>query len=138
MNIYIFLRRKSSAPFVSDRLPRALRADGGEGILGRSPWRPACRRQSEAHAYSPPLCSRTLKGNRPQTARYANPRHDRRVAHHCHSTLCPGESAGCMCLHLDFDPALEETWPRRPAHVPPRLWPVTYRRPATAGLGHVP
>ena len=66
-------------------------------------------------------------------------RYDWRVAHHGHSTLCPGQSAGCMCLHLDFDPARggDVTASSR-ARPPPSFDQSRTAAPATAGLGHVP
>ena len=62
------------------------------------------------HMHVPFLCvhahCRELPSDRAVSSSFSmQSRYDRRVAHHGHSTLCPGESAGCMCLHLDFDPA---------------------------------
>ena len=108
INIYIFPRRRPATPSVSARLPRSLRAGGGEEILARSPASSACRRRTEANRLL--LCvhahCRNLPSDRAVSSSFSmQSRYDWRVAHHGHSTLCPGESAGCMCLHLDSDPA---------------------------------
>jgi len=108
INIYIFPRRRPATPYVSARLPRSLRAGGGEEILARSPASSACRRRTEANRLL--LCvhahCRNLPSDRAVSSSFSmQSRYDWRVAHHGHSTLCPGESAGCMCLHLDSDPA---------------------------------